>query len=133
MAISHQTDPERDLVILVAQGEITDEDLVTCRADLVKNSLFRQGMKILADFRAVEKLSLSMEGVFQRVEGDRSLEPELKDSRQAVVTSSDLLFGMVRVYQARMSEIFEKIEVFRDLGKAEAWLFEESEAEDIDY
>jgi len=132
LSILHQTDPERDLVILVAQGDITDEDLATCRADLVKNSLFHHGMKILADFRGVEKFSLSMDGVFQRVEGDRPLEPELKDSRQAVVTSSDLLFGMVRVYQARMSEIFEKIEVFRDIDKAEAWLFEESETEDFE-
>jgi hypothetical protein len=132
MAITHQTDPERNFVTLIAEGIITDEDLASCRADLVKNSLFRPGMKILADFRAAERFSLSMKGVFQRVESDRSLEPELKNSRQAVVTSSDLLFGMARVYQARMSEVFDKIEIFRDMDAAKAWLFEETEREEAE-
>jgi hypothetical protein len=132
MAITHQTDPERNFVTLIAEGIITDEDLASCRADLVKSSLFRPGMKILADFRAVERFSLSMEGLFQRVDSDRSLEPELKDSRQAVVTSSDLLFGMARVYQARMSEVFDKIEIFRDIDEAVTWLYEETDQKDAE-
>lgn len=58
---------------------------------------------------------------------NQQLESKLKDCRQAIVTSSDLHYGMTRMYIAMMSETFPNIRVFREMEEAQAWLFDETE------
>jgi len=43
----------------------------------------------------------------------------------AVVATSDLVFGVSRVLEARAEESFASIQVFRDPAAAEAWLASE--------
>jgi len=116
--ISYRIDPERNLVTTRAEGVVTDEDMVRYRSQLSSDVDFQAGMKILSDHRNVERHQITV---------DETLEVKLKDCKQAIVTQSDLHFGMMRIYQTMMRDTFPKIEIFRDIAAAEAWLFSEEE------
>lgn len=126
MPISFQFDPERNLVIVMAEGIITDDDLQSYRKELTSDPRFRPGMRILSDHRSVERHLLTLEGAYQSMKENGALESKFKDCRQAIVTNSDLHYGMTRMYQTMMSDIFPNMKVFRDMEEAKAWLFEET-------
>lgn len=127
MPISFLFDTGRNLVTIIAEGLITDDELRCYRIDLTSDPRFRPGMRILSDHRSVEKHRLSIEGAYQAMKENQQLESKLKDCRQAIVTSSDLHYGMTRMYIAMMSETFPNIRVFREMEEAQAWLFDETE------
>ncbi len=129
MPISFYFDPELNLVTVIAEGIITDDDLGEYRKKLTNDPRFNPGIKILSDHRSVEKHALSVDGIYKNMKENGLLEAKLKDCRQAIVTNSDLHFGMTRMYQAMMSDIFPNIKVFRDMDEAKAWLFGENEPE----
>jgi hypothetical protein len=125
--ISYRIDPERNLVTTRAEGVVTDEDMVRYRSQLSSDVDFQAGMKILSDHRNVERHQITVEGIYRSMKVDETLEVKLKDCKQAIVTQSDLHFGMMRIYQMMMRDTFPKIEIFRDIAAAEAWLFSEEE------
>ncbi len=132
MPISFKFNPERNLVTVLAEGIITDDDMRCYRKDLISDPRFCPGMKVLSDHRSVEQHMLSVEGVYRNMQENGVLKSQFKDCRQAIVTNSDLHFGMTRMYQVMMSDIFPNIKVFRDIDEAEAWLFEETGQEDAE-
>jgi hypothetical protein len=128
MPISYRIDPERGLVLVEAHGVLTTEDHLDFRAGLVKDPLFRPNLKELADFRSVERQELTTEGYHRFIDQEIQLRPLYKGYRRAIVTHSDLHFGFTRKFMAEMSDAGSDVKVFRDIQKAEDWLFGEEES-----
>jgi hypothetical protein len=101
--------------------------MIRYRTRLSSDADFQAGMKILSDHRSVEQHQITVEGIYRSMEVDETLEAKLKGCKQAIVTQSDLHFGMMRIYQTMMRGVFPNIEIFRDKDAAEAWLFSEEE------
>ncbi len=127
MPIDYRIDPENKLVLVKGYGDFGFNDLQKFRAKLVKDPLFHEGMKELADYRAVEEHHFTREGFQQFIEQEKQFINLLRDYQIAIVTNSDLHYGFARMYMAKMSDLIPKVRVFRDIEEAETWLLDEGE------
>ncbi len=127
MPIEYRIDSEKELVLVKGYGDFGFEDLREFRANLVKDPLFHEGMKELADYRAVEEHHFTREGFQQFLDQEKQFINLLRDYQIAIVTNSDLHFGFARMYMAKMSDLIPNVKVFRDFEKAKAWLLDEGD------
>jgi hypothetical protein len=118
MAWSYRIDPARRVVFSVFEGTVTDEELPAYAAALRADPDFEPSFSQLADTRGVVRLDVSGAAVGLLV----GVNPYGAGSRTAVVVSSDLAFGMARMYQIRRSSAPDEVEVFRDVNEARRWL-----------
>ena len=121
--ISYRIDVERNLVLAVGSGILTDDDLLDFRKRLVNDPAFRPDMRELSDFRSVEKHVHTTEGLNRFLEQENMYADRLGEYRIAIVTGSDLHFGFSRMYIAGVADTLPEVQVFRDIDEAEAWLF----------
>ena len=129
MPIIYQINPDRNLVTFNAYGILKEPEYRNIRTRLAGDPKFRTGMKQLADFRSVEKHELTKEGYDRYADQERILQPRFGEGCYAIVTSSDLHFGLTRQLISEMGDTPQNAQVFRDMDIAEAWVFEETEAE----
>ncbi len=129
MPITYQIDPERNLVTFEAHGILKVPEYQEIRTRLVSDPLFRPGMKQLADFRSVEQHAFTTEGYNHYKDQEILLQPIFGEGRYAIVTNSDLHFGLTRKLFAEMDESHQDSQVFRSIEEAKAWLFSEDEPE----
>ncbi len=87
------------------------------------------GMRILTDFRSIQAGQFTVDGVNRYISIDQAHADKLNDAREAIVTDSEIGFGMARVYQSRTPEKGHMLQVFRDIEAAEAWLFRDPQDE----
>jgi hypothetical protein len=118
MPATYSIDPQRRLVHSVASGVLTIHDVAEhyrlIRADPAFDPSFCQ----LADLRAVERIDLDP-GALR----SEALAPIFAPmSRRAFVGSSDVQFGMARMYGIYSEGAQQLINVFRDLDRAMDWL-----------
>jgi len=129
MPITYQIDPERSLVTISAYGVLEEPEYRETRAELASDSRFRLGMKVLEDFRSVEKHEFTTEGYNRFIEQEILLQPIFGNGRHAIVTHSDLQYGLTRKLIGEMGTSSRDAQVFRDMEDAKAWLFDEDETE----
>ena len=129
MPITYQIDHERNLVIFEAHGILKDPEYREIRARIASDPQFRPGMKQLEDFRSVEKHDFTTEGYDLFLDQEILLRPFFGNTRHAIVTKSDLHFGLTRKLIAEIGDSHQYVQVFRSMDEAEVWLFSEDEAE----
>jgi len=127
MPIEYRIDSEKKLVLVKGYGKFSFDDLQEFRANLVKDPLFHEGMKELADYRNVEEHYFTREGFQQFLDQEKQFIDLLRDYMIAIVTDSDLHYGFARMYIAKMSDLIPNVKVFRDFEQAEVWLLGEGE------
>ena len=118
MPIQYRIDPDREIVFMTAEGSLTDADLEKLRASMQSDPDFHPNLNQLGDFRATDFSGLTATGV-------RALAERISDSDQsqrAIIVSTDLAFGMSRMYQILTDENPAKVMVFKDMTEARAWL-----------
>jgi hypothetical protein len=119
-ALSHTVDAERNEVTTIAEGTVTIEEV---RAHLTREkSDFALPYRELIDARqAVVRFSSSE--LHEIVRLLRSLARSHRLGRTAVVVSTDLAYGIMRMFQILVEDVCE-VQPFRDLTKATLWLNE---------
>ena len=127
MPISYYIDADRNLIVTEADGILTNDDLYEHRRKILRDPAFRPGMRELADTLSVERHEMSIEGIQRLVELQNANETLMGEYRLAIVTDSELAFGMARVYQALTIESLTQVRVFKDIQEADAWLFNEED------
>lgn len=109
-------------LLIARAGQATDEEaLLTYAQCLAGDPDVPPGRDELVDLRAVDGERLTTAGlrrVAQAFEAHEKGEP----ARVAIIASSDLAFGLSRMYQAYRSQSSTEIRVFRDLEEACRWL-----------
>jgi len=129
MPITYRIDPIRNLVLLTCSGVVEDNEFPEFRERLLNDPQFNPGMKELADLRDVEWDEITKDRLLNFIEMEKFYISKLGECRIAVVTSSDLHFGFMRMFISMMSEFLGDFRIFRDMEEAEAWLFDEGESE----
>lgn len=119
MSIRYRIDKVRKLVLSTATGLLTQRDITEHRRALLRDPDFVPSFKQIFDFRGVTDSELTSTDIRERAEsklfGD--------GSRRALVASSDLVFGMARMYQLLAAdENSDEIRVFREMSDAVRWL-----------
>jgi len=97
---------------------VTDRELLAHVRALTIDPRFVRNLHQLADLRDVADVEVTAATIREMA----NLNPYGDGSRRAVVVTSDLLFGMARMYQILRDEPTDELEVFRTLDDALRWL-----------
>lgn len=122
MPISYEIDTRLGLIRTTATGVLTDADLVAHKRALASDPRIKPGMRELSDVRGVEQLEVTLAGIGTLVSMDAEPAAMFDDYRLAIVASTDVVFGMARLYQQRTDEELERVGIFRTMEEAAAWL-----------
>ena len=118
MPCGYIIDLARSLVLSRGWGIVTDRELLAHVRALTIDPRFVRNLHQLADLRDVTDVEVTAATIRKMA----SLNPYGDGSRRAVVVTSDLLFGMARMYQILRDEPTDELEIFRTLDDALRWL-----------
>jgi hypothetical protein len=116
MPADHRIVPERNLMIVEAHGEITDDELVRVMHAGRADPAFSTGLDLLGDFRYADLSGVSTATVRALGEGS------LLRGRRALVLPAGVGYGIGRMYSAYAARGADSIAVFTRLEEAEEWL-----------
>ncbi len=111
-------DAEHRIVYSRAWGEFTEADVLAHRQHLKADPQFDSTFRQLADFSGVTRLAISATSIRALTSSD----PWDSGSRRAYVASTDVVFGMTRMYATLLGESKSNIAVFRRAEEARRWL-----------
>jgi len=112
-------DKEHRLVLSTVSGVFAMADALAHQGNLRKHPDFDPSFSQLMDFTQVTRIELKEEDV-QRLAQASIFSP---DSRRAFVTTSDVAFGLARMFEMLRDTMGEKgIRVFRHLDDALDWV-----------
>ena len=80
------------------------------------------GFNILCDYREITEFNLSNEDIQKVATQDKAHEPIFDKSKCAIVTTSDLVFGLSRMWEIFSHNTNLTTMVFRDIHEAIGWL-----------
>ena len=118
MPVHYRIDRERHFVLTRGVGTLTDEDVLGHQRELRAEAGFESDMNQLIDLSQTERFELAAGTLRQIV----AMNPFGKGSRRALVSPSDLAFGMSRMFEAFSDGSEQEVRVFRDMAEAREWL-----------
>lgn len=110
--------PESRLVYSRAWDVLTPAVLLAHSRALAGDPRFQPSFAQLSDLRDVTEVTVSGEDIREAAEAS----PFGAGARRAIIVSSDLIFGMTRMYEALRENVSEDLMVFRDVPSALHWL-----------
>ena len=121
MPITYEIDVQAGLIVTIATGVLTNQELLEHKRRLSRDPNIRAGMVELSDVRGIDRLEVTAEGVWQFVAHDGADGARFADYRLAIVASEAVVYGMARMYQM-MTERSATVAVFKTMSDARAWL-----------
>lgn len=127
MPYRYRIDPSLGVAFFEGWGAFTAQDLFGSVRQLVADPDWKPGMVALCDVRRMDRFEADTGDVQRRTALDRSLRDRIQGSRCALVTASEEVYGMLRLYEG-FSESWDEepppaeIGVFRDMAEARRWL-----------
>ena len=116
MPITYQIDPAEEIVFTTSEGDVTLDDIAEHCRKLKADKAFNPSFSELLDYRATSP-ALSLDEMRHVAS---SLDPYSGDARRAIVASSDLNYGVARMFEAVHAGI--TVAVFRSMDEALEWL-----------
>ncbi len=110
--------PAHRLVYSRAWGVLSTGVLLEHARTLAADGRFGASFAQVADLRDVVDVILTPDGVRRHAEAN----PFGAGARRAVVASSDLVYGMARMYEMLRRRDLDTFQVFRDLRSAVEWI-----------
>lgn len=122
MAVRHHFLPDHGFVLSCLSGALDDAGIHGHVSALNERLADASGVLELADCRTLQDLrGLSVQALISAANREAG-QPRVKGGRLAVVVSSDLVYGLGRVYTTIAAEVGRSAEVFRDVEAALDWL-----------
>ena len=112
---------EGSVVRSYAKGTITQKDLQDYLLVLLKDDRYVDAMKEICDLREAE-LDMSMKDVYSYAQFMKTQDTHFEGCSLAIITSSDLLFGLGRIYYSLTNSLNLQKNIFRSIEQAEKWL-----------
>ena len=110
-----------DLVIVHCWGDIGQLEIETALIEIPRLKGFRPGLNMFVDFRGCTT-AMGWWHVRNIAAFSRQWESVWGHSKWALAVSSDLVYGLARIYTAMSNQGDVKSRVFRDVEAARAWL-----------
>lgn len=124
MAITYHF--EGDFLFTIIEGETSYQDVKAYLDALVVDPQFRPGMPGIIDCRRVKSLFSILD--LRGTAADARARPQMQvPGRAAVLASSNIVYGLLRMYEVFNEGNPSEIRVFRQPGEAMAWLKPEDE------
>jgi hypothetical protein len=116
-------DKERNILHVILNGSITIDDFIEIMDSITHAEEFPADVPTLWDLREVDARNADSD-MIEQVIGVRTRYSERGKTKLALLASSELAFGLSRMYEALSFDLPQTIGVFRDRGEAEQWLQE---------
>jgi hypothetical protein len=122
MPIQVHVDEARGLLEIVVAGELTDSEFVETgkRYLLEPFASLPLGLFDLSDVTGISVAAESVREIVRRVA--LHVDSRLVEGKLAIVASTDLSFGMARMYGMLRDDSPVEVRVFRKRDEAESWL-----------
>jgi len=119
--VSYKIEPDRKLIRTVCTGDVTPEEVNDHFRDLACDPERPEELNVLLDLTEVTSIPEpgQVRGVGITLKKYRSI---LKFNACAIVAHSDVLFGMMRMFEVFARDSFVISHVFRSTAEAEVWL-----------
>jgi hypothetical protein len=119
--VSYKIEPERKLIRTVCTGDANPEEVNNHFRDLACDPERPDQLNVLLDLTEVTSIPESgqIRGVGITLRKYGSI---LKFNACAIVAGSDVLFGMMRMFEVFARDSFVVTQVFRSTADAEVWL-----------
>ena len=115
---AYTIDLARSLVLSRGWGVVTDRELLAHVRALTADPRFAPHFRQLADLRDVTDMQVTASTIREMVR----LNPFWAGARRALVVTSDVVFGMARMYQILRDESPDELRIFRKVDDALQWL-----------
>jgi hypothetical protein len=124
MAIRVRVSRELGLVVVIFEGDVTEDEFSRHVSPLVESPEMRLMPLTLADFTAAIQSDAASEIVRRHAQrAAANIDAEIgSGSKLALVADRDLFFGFSRMYELLRDESPIEVSVFRTLPEAEQWL-----------
>lgn len=119
MPCGYTIDLARSLVLSRGWGVLTDRELLAHVRTLTADPRFARDFRQLADFRDVTDVQITSSTIREMAK----LNPFGAGARRALVVTSDVVFGMARMYQILRDESPDELQIFRKVDDAFRWLW----------
>ncbi len=120
MPVTYRIDRERRRAVGSAIGTVSAQEFLDQQAAMALDPDFEPDFDQLYDLRKMKNFG----GAANNVSALAVASPFATGSRRALVASSDVIFGLARMFQTLSDESGGEIQIFRDMDAAEAWLEE---------
>ncbi len=121
MPIKHSVDVEKGLMLVHRWGDISTQDEIKACQDRARDPLVVPGIKVLVDCTEVDPPD-STETIKYIADCSASLARDLVCGPVAIVVSSDVEYGMARMYMAYTDLAHPDTQVFLSREEALKWL-----------
>ena len=105
-------------------GELSDAGILDNNREFYEHDRFSELRYQLCDFLEVNKISASNEGIRRAARQDAEASRRNPHVKVAIVTTSDLVYGLTRMYELSGYESLWQTEIFGTRAEAEAWVKE---------
>jgi hypothetical protein len=119
MPCGYTIDLARSLVLSRGWGVLTDREALAHVRTLTADTRFARDFRQLFDFRDVTDLRVAASTVREMAR----LNPFGYGARRALVVTSDVVFGMARMYQFLTDESPDELQIFWKMDDALRWLW----------
>ena len=117
-------DREQNILHIVVQDVITVADFGDLLELITHGEEYPPDVPALWDLCEIDAREADP-GMIDNLIAIRQRYPERGNTRLALLTSSDLAFGLSRMYEALSADLPQLIRVFKDRATAEQWLQEQ--------
>ena len=115
-------DQDNNCLFFEASDTFTGADIINSTLEIVEHPNFTEGLNLLADLRPIKQLDVSAADIRRLIELYRKLHGRLGYGQYALVTNSQVIYGMSRMYQIMAERMPFVVEVFREKEVALRWL-----------
>jgi hypothetical protein len=122
---SYEMDTQNLLVKVKIAGHYSFSEFKKLYHDLLNNSQFKPGSKILFDASEVDFSKMRTSDIKELVKLDKELKEKRGKGKTTFIVSTDIGFGMLRMFEQNRIENHENpVMVFRKFQEAEKWIKE---------
>jgi hypothetical protein len=122
MTIQYTMIPDLKMVYVHASGSISGHDVLTQGAQMFAEQDWSNGFSILCDYREITQFDVNYEDVLRLVKQDKLNETLFDQSQVAILTGSDAMFGIARMWTTLSENTQIKTRIFQDLEESLEWM-----------
>ena len=115
-------DQNKGVIYFEATDIFTGEDLFKATLEIIDHPDFDPQLNLLADLDPIKSFRISANDVRNLVDFYQTIKGRIGYGKYAIVTRSNLIYGMARMYQILTDRMPFEVRVFREMMAAREWL-----------
>ena len=106
----------------IGSGVVTGAEIKEARQEIYRDEVLQKLRYQIVDRTDITEFDVSNEDIRSMAEKDKTIAKDHPDIVVAIVSASDLQYGISRMYQAHAGESAFVTEIFRDRESADKWI-----------